>query len=127
MEDDEEVYVHSQLEGIRMRSVEEMETLNKILDGRYAECDVKGHLGPKKKGVCQHCYRHYHYHSDIGRRIAESRRDIPIELQPVDLPAIEEREEQDIRRQQAWDRIYGLREIEEQLQKPKSLWARLFS
>jgi hypothetical protein len=98
----------------------------RILDGRYAECDSKKHKGPKTKGVCQHCYRHYSYSSDYGRRVAKSREGLPEMMIPCDLPAIEEQERLDIQGQKGWDRAIGLRTISEELMEgKKGLIARL--
>ena len=50
---------------------EDIDTATRILDERYNECGSQGHLGPNQDEICQSCYRHYEYKSDIAERIAE--------------------------------------------------------
>jgi|SRR3989344_6133241 len=95
---------------------EDIDTATRILDERYNECGSQGHLGPNQDEICQSCYRHYEYKSDIAERIAENRRSIPLLFRPIDAADIDRRIKQDIELQKRLDHFTGLRKILEQLE-----------
>ncbi|MEN7982515.1 MAG: hypothetical protein ABFQ65_03645 [Nanoarchaeota archaeon] len=87
-----------------------------LLNGRYEECDDKGHK-EVEENYCNHCYRHLSYSTPKTNQILESRKNIPLYHQPFDAPILMEKRREEINHQKFMDHLEGLKKIKEELER----------
>jgi len=90
------------------------EKLN-LLNQRYDECNLYGHLKPaEKENTCYHCYRRLEYETPKADAIVKTDNEFPLMMRPMNAPIVMEIAQEERRDQELIDRRRGLQKIAEE-------------